>query len=104
MEPRRHSPAHLLWAVPLGVIIALVMVLGATISWCGISGCSGGGFGVTTSMRPTAVVMLVGSGLAVGAPFAFVRWTLARAPRLVLAGCVAAAWALLAWAVVASAS
>lgn len=104
MEPRRHSPAHLLWAVPLGVVVALVMLLGASISWCGISGCSGGGFGVTTSMRPLALLLLVGSGLAVGAPFVLVRWTLERRPRLALGGCVGAAWGVLLLAFLASAS
>ena len=87
------SAWHLLWAVPVAVLVALALDLVAAISWCGISGCSGGGFGVTTDGRPLSVLLVLGSGLAVGAPVALVRWTGRRAARMAVAALVGAAWA-----------
>ncbi len=78
-EPTRRGPSpryawHLLWAVPLAWATALVAVVFASFALCGISGCSGGGFGVTDAVRWVVPPTLVGAALLVGAPFVAVPW------------------------------
>lgn len=70
----------------LTLIPALVvwtwLLLVAAWSWCGLSGCSGGGFGVDTSGRPVAVAAFVLAGVAVALPVALVPWSGSRRRRL----------------------
>ena len=45
VRPRRLL--HLLWTVPLAVALSLLPMLYGGINICGVSGCTGGGFGVS---------------------------------------------------------
>ena len=36
---------HLLWVVPLLLVVTYAALVFIVLSWCGVSGCSGGGFG-----------------------------------------------------------
>lgn len=83
---------HLLWAVPAAVAASLVPLFLATISLCGISGCTGGGFGVTDSGRAQVVPFLVLGALVVASPFVLLPWRPARRPRLVVAAVVFVGW------------
>ena len=87
---------HLLWIAVLAVVIDLQFLLGAKISRCGISGCSGGGFGV--SADPGSVVaFLVGAGLVTAALLVFVPWHRSRRVRVIVGALGAAAsWAFVA--------
>jgi hypothetical protein len=53
----------------LGLAPAAVLVFIASLTICGISGCSGGGFGRTTD-PDTTLVLLIGAGLVAAAPLA----------------------------------
>ena len=43
---KRFPCLHFLWAQPLAIALSLVPLFYAAINMCGVSGCSGGGFGV----------------------------------------------------------
>ena len=92
----RHRLLHLLWIAVVAVLIDLQSILGAKISRCGVSGCSGGGFGL--SADPGAVVaFIVGAGLVTAALVIFVPWHRSRRVRVV----VGALGAVASWAFVA---
>jgi hypothetical protein len=54
---------HLLWTVPLAALVSLPLVFLASISLCGISGCTGGGFGVDTDYESQTWVFVGVIGL-----------------------------------------
>lgn len=63
----------------------------ATLSWCGISGCSGGGFGRISDPDITAAVLyLVLAGVVVGLPVGIVPWSRSRWTRWLAASATAA--------------
>ncbi|KRE71602.1 hypothetical protein ASG77_11275 [Arthrobacter sp. Soil762] len=65
---------HLRWTVPLAVLLSLPQWFVAGFAWCGISGCSGGGFGVYNGAERLAVTMTVVNGfILAGAAFAVPR-------------------------------
>ena len=55
--------------VVLGVVLAVAPTLAAGFTLCGVSGCSGGGFGVATDPGTTRA-MLVVAGLVAAMPLA----------------------------------
>jgi hypothetical protein len=66
----------------------------AAISWCGVSGCGGGGFGV--SRNPVSTVLLtILAGAIVAIPVFAVPWTKSVRLRAICAGVVLVAAALL---------
>lgn len=92
-QPRQSSygALHLLWLMPLIFGTSFVLFIYAQISKCGISGCSGGGFGVTSD--PVGIFLAVSAaGLIAGASLLFVPWSF----RL-LRAFVAAATSLTIW-------
>lgn len=92
----RRRLLHLLWIAVVALLIDLQSILGAKISRCGVSGCSGGGFGL--SVDPGAVVaFIVGAGLVTAALVIFVPWHRSRRMRVV----VGALGAVASWAFVA---
>lgn len=52
----------LLATVPLAVGASFFLVFGIVLAWCGVSGCSGGGFGRTSD--PDEVLAFTATGLA----------------------------------------
>ena len=77
--------------------MAWILTGAAGFAMCGISGCSGGGFGPSTGSRPLVVVLLPASGAALGAPFYLVPWTRRRGIRLAVAATVGIGWAIIVW-------
>ena len=71
---RTSHPLHLAWAVPLVLVIDAVMLFLASFGWCGISGCSGGGFGIYRN-APFAFGSLIVSGIATGSILYLAPWT-----------------------------
>jgi hypothetical protein len=65
---------HLLWTVPLTLILCAPLWVFAAISLCGISGCSGGGFGVSTIGRGTTWLLCAVIGGLLTLPIALVPW------------------------------
>ena len=77
---------HLLWTVPIALAVTWFACVWMTINWCGVSGCSGGGFGRISD--PSLGGVLVGSALIAFVWFAIIAiipWHTSRRIRLILA-------------------
>jgi hypothetical protein len=99
-SPRERSvPAalHLLWAVPLGAMGALLVLGFASFVRCGFTECRSGGQG---SVAELAFYALIAGSLA-ALPFWFVRWTTSSRVRLAVGLVLGAVTAVLGGAAVA---
>jgi len=97
--PARSSRLRLLnlvWIALVAFVIDLEAILVAKIARCGVSGCSGAGFGVSPSPG-VVVAAIIASGLLTAALLVFVPWHRNRWVRIVVAVLGAAAsWAFVA--------
>jgi len=92
LQPRQ--ALHLLWAVPVAILLCLPASFVAGISWCGISGCSGGGYGLDTSDAALAIQACVVAAVVMAVPFALIPWLKPRTVRIVLALPIGSLWGL----------
>jgi hypothetical protein len=76
---------HLLWTVPLAALICLPLVFLASISLCGISGCTGGGFGVSTTDQYQTWIFVGVIGVIFIAAVALPAWLYPRTARVLVA-------------------
>jgi hypothetical protein len=76
---------NLWWTVPLAVLLSYPQWLVAGLAWCGISGCSGGGFGVSTGTEWLAVTMSAVNGLIFAVAVFAVRWLYPTRRRALIA-------------------
>lgn len=76
---------HLWWTVPLAVLLSLPQWLVAGFAWCGISGCSGGGFGVATGSEWLAVSLSCVNGVILAVAVFVVPWLYPARTRAVIA-------------------
>ena len=88
---RRWSP--LWWALPLAFAVALPLWWAAGLSMCGISGCSGGGFGVSVSARGSVLPILAVSGAVLALPVVLTHWHPRKGVRVAVGLGVAVTWA-----------
>lgn len=82
---RAASLLHLIWAVPIGLAVSWVASFWMTLNWCGVSGCSGGGFGRIS--EPSLLNTLLGSALILVAWVALLwlaPWHTSHAVRVVV--------------------
>ena len=88
---RPRAALHLFWTVPLATLLSIPVFAIGGLTLCGISGCSGGGFGPTSAARETAwVCSFVVGGLYFFA-LGFVPWIRPALVRILLSALVAAA-------------
>ncbi|WP_411375732.1 hypothetical protein ACLH0K_05020 [Arthrobacter sp. MPF02] len=73
------------WTVPLAVLLSLPQWMVASFAWCGISGCSGGGFGVATGTEWIAVILSVVNGVIMAVAVFAVRWLYPTGKRALIA-------------------
>ena len=92
---RVHPALHLAWVVPSAVAFCVVPFFFAALSWCGISGCSGGGFGRDIEETWVAIVACCIAAGALALPLLFIPWVRRRAIRIPVAIVVAVAWGFL---------
>jgi hypothetical protein len=87
VRPRgvNHNAKNLLWALPLAVLLSLPQWLVAGLAWCGISGCSGGGFGVSRGSEWVAVILSVVNGFIFAVAVFAVRWLYPARKRALIA-------------------
>lgn len=77
----RHPGIHFLWAAPLAIVASLGFFFIAAINVCGVSGCGGGGYGVSRGdPADTAMFVIIGS-LIWMLPVGLIPWTKSRAVR-----------------------
>jgi hypothetical protein len=87
---RRVSAAHLLWAVPVAVVVGLPAYGLAGLTWCGFGEC-----GHDPASAPWVTVYLAAAGVPPTLAVGLVRWSLRARLRAVVA---AAVWAAtIAW-------
>ena len=77
--------SKLWWAVPLAVLLSLPQWMVAGFFWCGISGCSGGGFGVATGTEWVAVILSGVNGAILAVAVRAVRWLYPTRKRALVA-------------------
>lgn len=80
--------------MPIAFYLSYWVWVGAAISWCGISGCGGGGFGVSRDPVTTVLLTLL-SGALVALPVLAVQWTKRARLRAICAAGVMLAIALI---------
>jgi len=77
----RHPEIHFLWAAPLAIGGGLFFFL-AAINVCGISGCGGGGHGVSHGNPAVTVMLLIIGSVVWMLPVGLIPWTKSRAARV----------------------
>ncbi|CAM5322834.1 hypothetical protein [Leifsonia shinshuensis] len=92
---RRHPGLHLLWVVPAVVVFCFVPWVVAALSWCGISGCTGGGFGRTLDGQWMAILACCIAAAALAIPLLFIPWVRRRSVRIPVAVVSGLAWGYL---------
>lgn len=78
----RHPWIHFLWASPLSVMGGLLFFFIAAVNVCGVSGCTGGGFGESRGNPGATAALLAVGALTWTAPVALIPWTASRRVRL----------------------
>lgn len=73
------------WAVPVAVLLSLPQWMVAGFAWCGVSGCSGGGFGVATGSEWIAVILSAVNGVIMAVTVFAVRWLYPTGKRALIA-------------------
>lgn len=86
----------LLLTVPLALMLSYFLLIIITLAWCGVSGCSGGGFGrVSDPDEVLAIGASLVSGVIWFGAIGAVPWLGPRRARLVVAAIIALVIALL---------
>ncbi|HWH25673.1 MAG TPA: hypothetical protein VNT53_03405 [Pseudolysinimonas sp.] len=93
---KRPAGLHLLWTIPLALVVGAPFLIWAGLSWCGISGCSGGGFGVDDRYAWQSVVCCLIAGILVFAALAPVPWLRKVRARLVTSAAIGVVYAVVA--------
>ena len=91
----RRNRLHFLWALPVAWFLTVPAQFIAALSLCGISGCSGGGFGRSTPDFPSVFGGVLISGMVLAIPVLAIPWTQRWAHRLTLAIFIAFGFAAL---------
>jgi hypothetical protein len=95
IRPKRRGLA-LLWALPLALVVGLASWIPTGIALCGVSGCSGGGFGVSWNPFAGFIGLVIG-GAIVALPLVLVRWTISRGLRLAVGAAAGLVFATAGW-------
>lgn len=94
--PRRRAALHLLWTIPLALVVGIPFLIWAGFSWCGVSGCGGGGFGVDSRDAWQSVICCLLAGALVFAALAAVPWLRSAGARLVTSAVIGVLYAVVA--------
>lgn len=83
---RRRASWWLALTVPMAMVVSYVLLIVITLAWCGVSGCSGGGFGRVSDPEEW---LAIGSALAAAVlwfgAIGAVPWLAPRRARLLIA-------------------
>ena len=95
--PKERTWLHLLWALPIPVVVSSVLLISALWDFCGINGCTGAGFGISRDVGGT-IGNLAPIPVLIGLPIYLVPWSPKRGVRAVVALLSGAAFAGLGFA------
>ncbi|TFC96750.1 MULTISPECIES: hypothetical protein [Cryobacterium] len=90
--PKHPARLHLFWALPIPVVFSSVLLISALWDFCGISGCTGGGFGISRDIDGT-IGNLLPIPFLIGLPIFLVPWSPNRWVRAVVALVIGVAFA-----------
>ena len=93
--PKRAAGLHLLWTIPLALVVGIPFLIWAGFSWCGISGCGGGGFGVDSRYAWQSVICCLIAGILVFAALAPVPWLRNVRARLMTSAVIGVLYAVI---------
>lgn len=82
------------WALPVAFVVAILLLSVASIEMCGVSGCSGGGFGVSDIGRGAVIPLLAVGGLVIALPLVLIHWHPRLGVRVTVGLGVAVTWTL----------
>jgi hypothetical protein len=99
--PDERTWLHLLWALPIPLLVSLVLLVAALWEFCGINGCTGGGFGISRDIGGT-IGILAPIPVLIGLPIFLVPWSPKRGVRAVVALLTGVAFAGLGFAILVS--
>ena len=89
---QKRTWSHLLWALPFPVAVSSVLLISALWDFCGINGCTGGGFGISRDIGGT-IGNLAPIPFLIGLPIFLVPWSHKRGVRQVVALLIGVAFA-----------
>ena len=92
---------HLLCALPIPVVVSSVLLISALWDYCGINGCTGGGFGISRDIGGT-IGNLAPIPFLIGLPIFLVPWSPKRGVRAIVALLIGLAFAGLGFAILVS--
>ena len=81
---RSWQALHLLWTIPLATVLAFLFYVAGGFELCGISGCSGGGFGRDTDYQWISWICCWIIGALYFLSLVFVRWVQPLGFRILL--------------------
>ena len=99
--PAQRTWLHLLWVLPIPVIVSSVLLISALWEFCGINGCTGAGFGVSRNVGGT-IGNLLPIPFLIGLPIFLVPWSPNRWTRAVGALVIGVAFAGIGFALLVS--
>lgn len=74
MATRRRNALHLLWTLPLATALSAGPLYWGTLAVCGVSGCSGAGFGPSYSPDQQWIIAFIVIGLLYASTIIAVPW------------------------------
>jgi len=83
--------------MPLALSGAWALTIMGGFAACGVSGCSGGGFGPSYDHRPLSALLVITAGAVLAMPLMLIRWAPRRGVRLGVAAAIAIGWSLWSW-------
>ena len=92
---KRRPALHLFWAIPIAILLCVPLAGLTGISWCGISGCSSGGWGISTDYVGLAIGVCIGAAIIMAVPLSVIPWLRPLGLRIVIAVVLGAFWGLL---------
>ena len=98
---KKRTWLHLLWALPIPVVVSLVLLISALGDFCGINGCTGAGFGISRDIGGT-IGNLAPIPFLIGLPIFLVPWSPNRWVRVAVALLTGVAFAGLGFALLLS--
>lgn len=93
----RYPAIHFLWASPLAIAGGLYFFFLAAINVCGVSGCGGGGFGVSRGDPAETALFVAFGAVVMTSPIGLIPWTKNRAARAAVMLVIAAALGGVIW-------
>lgn len=99
--PKQHPWLHLLWALPIPVIVSSVLLVSALWEFCAINGCTGAGYGISRDVGGT-IGNLAPIPVLIGLPIFLVPWSPRSGIRAAVALLVGVAFAGLGFALLVS--